>query len=198
MPPAPPSPRSASRRTSSQHRHSRRRPSWLPPLLPSSLTPERKQPPHTVEPAVERHRRAANFSLHHGAASDGRVPACGVSLRPHATARHGGRTTPGGWRSTAEPASTTWQPEAALLGTDAGGGGWLAGALSTYSGSLSSSWPRLPVLGSPACGLAAGYGDHGRTVFQFPSGVDEDSTEPPCLQTRKLHRSSHLHRAAMV
>jgi len=66
MPPAPPSPRSASRRTSSQHGHGGRRPSSPPSLLPSSLTPERSHRAPFSRPSKV---TAADSPLHHGAAS---------------------------------------------------------------------------------------------------------------------------------
>ena len=66
MPPAPPSPRSASRRTSSQHGHGGRWPSSPPPLLPSSLTPERSHRAPFDHPS---NVTAGDFSLHHGPAS---------------------------------------------------------------------------------------------------------------------------------
>ena len=67
-------------------------------------------------------------------------------------------------------ARATRQPEAALLRANAGCGGWLAGAPSADSGAVSSSWPRLSALGSPAGGPAAGHGDQGWTVAKLPSG----------------------------
>ena len=60
-------------------------------------------------------------------------------------------------------ARATRQPEAALLRANAGCGGWLAGAPSADSGAVSSSWPRLPALGSPVGGLAAAYSGRGST-----------------------------------
>ena len=109
------------------------------PHPPSKQPDTRTQPPRSVQPPVEGHRRRLPPPpWRRVRCGRGRVPACGTLLRAHAMAA--GQSTPVGaarrahCRAGKRPgACATVQAEAAVLGADAGGGGCLAGALSFCS-----------------------------------------------------------------
>jgi len=180
MPPAPPLPRSASRRTSSQHGHGGRRPSSPPPLLPSSLTPERSHRAPFDHPS---NVTAGDFSLHHGVAS---VVGAAASprlrhfysehkplplARVHLQARRARRTA----EQASGMARATLQAEAAALGADVGGSGCLSGALA----SVPEWWPRRALASRLSArrraALPLDTAARGRTASQLPSEVDGTS-----------------------
>ena len=160
----------------------RRATAQLAATPPSKQPDTRTQPPRSVRPPVERHRRRLLPPPRRRVRSGrGRVtPLAALLLRAQAIAA--GQSTPAGAARQAHcragerhGARATLQAEAAALGADAGGGGCLSGALA----SVPEWWPcralasRLSARRRAALPLDTAA--RGRTASQLPSGVDGTS-----------------------
>jgi hypothetical protein len=112
--------------------------------------------PLHAQPLIQRHRTTA--SCIHGSAPAPRGTSTRHTVR--GDAMDAGHLPP---PLRTRNGAAAGQPEAVVLGGDAGGGdgGCLSCAYSVYSRPFSHSWPHWRTLGSPAGGLAAGHGDQG-------------------------------------